>query len=453
MPQQFRGLLIAVVLLGGLGAGVFWSNKNAKDDEGKPAKDAPPKILTIPDSDITQIEFRKKGVEPTVIKRNGNVNWAIVAPKALRADPDAVTPVVNILSSLGSESLVEEKVQDWSPYGLHSPAMEITITKKDGKATTLQIGDDLPAGSAIYARVAGDPKLYTIATFNRSSFDKTWKDLRDRRLITIDAEKLSRFELSGSKGPAFEFGKNQSNQWQLVKPQPFRADHFAADEASRKLRDVKMDANVNDEDAAKAEKAFATAAPVGIAKLTDAAGTQQLEIRKAKTEKDPVYYAKSSAIEGAHKVGADIAAVLEKSAEDYRNKKLFDFGFNDPSKVEFKMDGAVRSYGKNGDKWFWNGKEMRPETVQNVIDKLRDLGAVKFTAGSKETPSIEITVVSSEGKTTEVVKIAGNLAARGDEAFQYDIGAAAVEDLKKAVNEIKEAAPPADPKKPDGKKK
>lgn len=449
MMQQFRGLLIAVVLLGVLGAGVYWSNKDFKEKEGKPAADAPPKILEMNDADIAQVEFRKKGVDPTVIKRGPTGAWQIAAPKELRADPDAVMPLLNVLSSLGSESLVDDKIQDWVTYGLKDPVLEVVVTKKDGKKTTLQLGDDLPAGSAVYARLADQSKLYTVSTVNKSSLDKNWKDLRDKRLITVEADKISRVEIS-AKGSTFEFGKNQGGEWQIVKPKPYRADNFAVDEAARKLRDAKMDPNISDEDAAKAEKAFASAAPVGIARLTDASGTQQLEVRKTKADKDAVYYAKSSAIDGVHKIGADVAAVLEKNVEDYRNKKLFDFGFSDPSKVEVKMDGAVKSYGKNGDKWFLNGKEMKPETVQNVIDKLRDFGATKFTAGSKETPVLEVTVVSNEGKRTEVVKIAANgLSARGDEPFQYDAGQTAVDELKKAIAEIKAD----EPKPQDGKKK
>ncbi len=454
MMQQFRGLLIALVLLGVLGAGVYWSNKDTKEKEGKPAADAPPKILEIPEAEIMQVEIRKSTGEPTVIKRTGDgPKWLITAPKELRADPDAVTPMVNLLASLGSESLVDDKVQEWATYGLKDPVMQIIVTRKDGKTSTLQLGDELPAGSALYARIAGESKLFTLATFNKGSIDKTWKDLRDKRLLTVESDKLSRMEFSSAKGSGYEFGKNQSGEWQVIKPSPFRADNFAVEEAGRKLREVKMDPNLSDDEAGKAEKAFAGAAVAGIAKLTDATGTQQLEIRKTK-DKEPVYYAKSSAVEGVHKVGADVAAVLEKTVDDYRNKKLFDFGFSDPSKVEVKMDGKVFSYGKNGDKWFRDGKEMKPETVQNVIDKLRDLGAVKFTSGSKETPSIDISVVWNEGKKTDVVHIAGTLAARGDEPYQYDVGASAVDELKKAVNEIQpaEAAKPAATPQ-DGKKK
>jgi hypothetical protein len=443
--QQFRGLLIAVVLLAALGGGVYWSNQTFKEGDDKAGKSAgpdAPKILEIPDSEVKQLEFRKKGQETTVVKRVANAAWEMTAPKPLKADVDALIPIVNLLAALSSESLVDDKVQDWATYGLKDPAMELVITKKDGKTVTLQLGDEIPAASSMYARVAGESKLYTLASYNRNSLDKTWKDLRDKKLLSVDSDKVSRMEVL-SKGGAFEFGKNQSGEWQIVKPNPYRADNFAVQELSQKLRDAKLDPQLSEESAAKNVAAFGAAVPVATAKLTDATGTQQLEVRKAKDKDVFVYYAKSSSVEGVHKVGGDLGATLEKSMDDFRNKKLFDFGFNDPTKVEIKIDGAMKSYGKNGEKWFLDGKEMKPETVQNLIDKFRDLSAAKFVANpAKQTPSIEITVLSSDGKKSETVRIAGILAARGDETYMYELASTAVEELKTAANGISVVEPP-----------
>ena len=453
--QQFRGLSIAVVLLAALGGGVYWSNSTFKEsDSDKKSGSEPvaPKILAIPDAEITQLEFRKKGQDATILKRTGNAAWEMTAPKQMRADVDAVIPIVNLLGALGSESLVDEKTQDWVTYGLKEPAMEVVVSKKDGKTVTLQMGDELPAGSSMYARVAGESKLYTLASYNRNSLDKTWKDLRDKRLLTVDSEKLSRIELAG-KGTPFEFGKNQAGEWQIVKPNPYRADNFSVQEMSQKLKDAKLDAQLSDEAATKNVLAFGSGALVGIAKLTDSAGTQQLEVRKANDKDTMVYYAKSSVVEGVHKVGADLGAALEKSMDGYRNKKLFDFGFSDPTKVDVKIDGVAKSYGKNGEKWFLDGKEMKPETVQNLIDKLRDLSAAQFVANpAKLVSSIEVTV--NDGKKSETVRISANLAARGDETYLYELAATAVDELRKATAGIAVVDPPKPAAAPDaGKKK
>ena len=39
-------------------------------------------------------------------------------------------------------------------------------------------------------------------------------------------------------------------------------------------------------------------------------------------------------VEGIYKVASDLGDGLDKRLDDFRNKKLFDFGFSDPTKVE-----------------------------------------------------------------------------------------------------------------------
>ena len=109
-----------------------------------------------------------------------------------------------------------------------------------------------------------------------------------------------------------------------------RADGSQVEDLIRKLKDAKMDASVSAEDAKKAATAFASGTKVAIATVADSSGTQQLEVRKVQHDKDKDYYAKSSAVEGVYKVTAELGDGLDKKLDDFRNKKLFDFGFTDP---------------------------------------------------------------------------------------------------------------------------
>ncbi len=112
---------------------------------------------------------------------------------------------------------------------------------------------------------------------------------------------------------------------------------------------------------------------VGTASTTDNTGTQTIELHKAK---DNSYYAKSSARRGqCYKIAGDLGDSFTKGVDDFRNKKLFDFGFTDPTKVE--INGAA--YQKSGDKWMSGSTQYDSGSLQTVIDKLRDLGAAKFS--------------------------------------------------------------------------
>ncbi|HXS97189.1 MAG TPA: DUF4340 domain-containing protein [Candidatus Limnocylindrales bacterium] len=433
-----KGLLIAVVLLVVLGGAVWWSNKQQAAKAKNPA-DATTKIVAIPDDQIQAIQIQHAGGETDTLKKDGT-KWTLTEPKPLPADPDASSSLASSLGSVTADSTVEDNAQDLSAYGLAHPQLDIKVTKKDGKTDELLIGDDTPTNSGAYAKRAGDNKVFTVAGFVKTSLNKNENDLRDKRLLTFDQDKLTRIELAG-KGPAVEFGKNGSNEWTIVKPRPLRADSAAVDGLVGKLRDAKMDLTNPDPDAAKK---FAGASKIATVTITDNSGNQSIEIRQ---DKDKTYFAKSSGVEGVHKIGADIGDAFNKQLDDFRNKKVFDFGFSDPSAVE--VNGVV--YTKSGDKWMSGGKTMDNAAVQNLIDKLRDLAATKFAEKGGGQPVFTATVTSNSGKRVEKVTISKQgeqyFAQREGEPSIYELDAKTVQDLQKAAGDIKEQAPPPAAKK------
>ena len=175
--MRFRGLLAAVAVLAALGGAAWWSERKEKASAGKPAADAPPKILSIPETDFQQIQLAKKAGGTTILKK-ADGKWQIVQPKPLAADQDSVNSLVTSLSSLSSDRLIEDKASDLSSYGLNSPAEQVAVTRKDGKVQTLLVGDDTPTGAGVFAKLENDPRVFTIASFVKSSLDKTSKDLR-----------------------------------------------------------------------------------------------------------------------------------------------------------------------------------------------------------------------------------------------------------------------------------
>lgn len=433
-----KGLLIAAVLLAVLGGAVWYSNKKEAAASGKKAADTTTKILTIPDDQFQQIQIKKvTGEVETLVRENGK--WRLTEPKPLPADQDAVSSMVTSLGALNADRIVDDKPDDLKQYGLADPTLNITIKRKDGKTDEVKIGDDLPTGSGAYAMKPGDPRVFAIASFTKSGLDKRPEDLRDKRLLTFDQDKLTRVDLT-AKGQTVEFGKDAQNEWQIVKPRPLRADSSAVNGLVDKLRDAKMDLT-STKDAAKG---FASGTRVATATVTDNSGARTLEVRK---DKDKNYYAKSSSVEGVYNVASDLGDALDKGLDDFRNKKLFDFGFSDPSKIDVK--GA--SYTKSGDKWTANGKTMDNSSVQNLIDKLRDLAATKFVETRGGEPVFEATVTSNSGKRVEKVTIRkqGNqyFAQRENEPGIYELDAKAVDDLQKAAADVKEAAPEAPKKK------
>lgn len=436
--MKSKGLLVAVFLLLVLSAVIWWSNKKAATAGKAPVETTTVKLLNLPEDQIQNIEIKKRSGETINLQRNDS-KWQITAPKPLRADSDAVSSMLSSLSSLSSDRTVEEKAPTLDQYGLTQPVIELNITDKN-RTTRLLIGDDTPAGTAVYASIAGDPRVFALSSYRKNSFDKSPSDFRDKRLLVFDSDKVSSIELTAKK-QSIAFGRSK-DQWQIVKPKPFRADGSQVEDLLRTLRDTKMDLSGSEDDK-KVSAAFGSGAFFATAKVTDTSGTQELQVRKNKDD----YYAKSTAVEGIYKIPSGTGTGLDKGLDDFRNKKLFDFGFADPEQVELHDGRKSYFLTRSGSDWWSNGTKMDAGTVSALIDKIRDLAASKFPETGFSAPVMDLTVTSDGGKRVEKVLLSKNsnnyTAKRENEPALYEMNVSSVSELQKSAADLKPAPAPA----------
>jgi Domain of unknown function (DUF4340) len=307
--MNFRGLSIAVLVLAVLTGVFYWSqHRKTPEESAAPPASTAPVILKVNAPDVTQLTIKRKGADPVEVKKTDG-KWAITGPKPFPADQEAVTGILSTLSLLNADRVVEEKASDPKQYGLEAPAVEVDIT---GKGTRqLLLGDDTPAGGDVYAGLAADARVFTISSYNKTSLDKSLNDLRDKSLLTVEPDNVSRVELI-KKGQEIEFDRTKDG-WQMLKPSAAAADSSAVNDLVRSLTSAKMDLSA----AGDAAAGFAKGTGVGTAKLTGNSGVQTLEVRKDKDD----YYAKSSAVAGTYKVDSFLGQALDKKPDDFVSKK------------------------------------------------------------------------------------------------------------------------------------
>jgi hypothetical protein len=306
--MNFRGLIIAVVVLAMLGGLLYWSQHHtpAAETAALPASTAPV-ILKVNPADVTELVIKQK--EAVTLKKT-NGKWQITEPKPYPADQEAVAGVLSILSGLNADRVVEEKTSDRKQYGLDPAEAELDISGKDGTRNLL-LGDDTPAGGDVYAALSTDPRVFTIASYSKTSLAKTLNDLRDKSLITLSADKVSRVELL-KKGEDLEFDRTKDG-WQILKPSSSPADSSAVNALVSTLTNARMDLSTTTDGAA----AFARATPLATAKVSGDGGMQTLDVRKNKDD----YFAKSSVVDGIYKVDSSLGQGLDKKIDDFRQKK------------------------------------------------------------------------------------------------------------------------------------
>jgi len=218
--MKIRGLLIATLVFAALAGVLYWSDhRKSSAQAAKPSTDTATAILKLDQNSVNKLELRKKD-QPTIQLDKPGSDWKITEPKPFAADQSTISTMLSSLSSLNSERLVDDKSTDLQRYGLDHPSFELDISEKDNRGQRILFGDDTPTGNAVYLALAGDPRIFTVAGYTKDSLDKNLNDLRDKRFLTVNADKISRVELAGKQGD-IEFGRNQ-DEWQILKPKPMR---------------------------------------------------------------------------------------------------------------------------------------------------------------------------------------------------------------------------------------
>ncbi len=434
--MKLRGLILAVVVLLALGGVLYWSNHHKPSTQSTAlSSTASPSILKLNQASMTGLTLTDKGSAPVTLVKQNDGRWQITEPKELRVDQDGVTSLLSTLSSLNADRVVEEKASNLAQYGLEDPSVSVDIETSDHKQRRLLLGDSTPAGDDVYAMLDGDPRVFTIASYDKTGIGKGLNDLRDKHLLTVDPDKVSRVTFD-KKGQAIEFARIRDG-WQILKPEPLRADSFAVDELVRGVADARMDLSGSKSDATAD---FAQGTPVATVSLTGARGTETLDLRKNKNDD----YARSSALPGIYKVDPILDSTLSQSLNDFRNKKLFGFGFEDPNKIELHEGSKVWFLLRNGSDWWFNGKKMDGAAVESLVDKLRNLAATSFPTSGFSSAAIQVMVTSAGGKHVEAVSISKSgdhyLAKRDNEPSLYQLSASDVSDLTAAINAIEPAA-------------
>ncbi len=443
--KKFLGLAIACVVLLALSGVLYWSSHHKASSAASLAT-AGPVILNVKLSSVSAVTIKPKDAPPVTLVKDAKGVWRITAPKKLPADQDEMNDLLSNLSPLNAERVVESNPPSLKVFGLDHPSLEVDVTQEDHSQQRLLIGDDTPTGDSAYAMLAGDPRVFTTFRSNEANLDQNLAGLRDKRLITLTPDDVTRLELIRDGEDVVLSHHNYS--WKIVKPGPYRANMVAADGINDALTTAQM--NTTQPPLRELQTAFAKGTPVATAKVSGPKGSQALTVHE---DDDGNYYAQSSIVAGTYQVDTALGEALDKTLLDLRNKQVFDFSYDDPNKVDLTILGgkkgeAAKSWflKRSGQDWWWNGKKMDANSVESLVSGLRDLAATRFASSDFAEPVIKMTVVSADGKRVEKVQIAKGrggeyMAKRTDDPSLYVVDGGAIDGIENAAKQIQPASP------------
>jgi Domain of unknown function (DUF4340) len=443
-------MIALVLILAGLGAYIYFV------DSKRPATavEEKAKVFTVEADKVEEVTITSETETSTLRKVDGT--WRMTAPVQADADQSAVSSLTNALSTVEVNRVVEENASNLTDYGLATPRITVAYKAAGGNEGQLLIGDKTPTQSDVYAMKPGEKRVFLVSGFNESTFAKKPFDLRDKRILNFERDKIDSVEVARDANTVLL--ARSGSDWVLKQPIQARGDYSAIEALITKLASGSMTRLVEGAGSAPKDAAGLTTYGLNkpVARISLGTGSSRATLALGKAEEGAVY-AQDQGRGLIFTVDPTFLSDLKSSADDYRDKEMFESrGFNtDQVRVlrgsetlEFRKQAGT---GENpSEKWqrVVDGKPTDIDTtkMEAFLSKLTTLRAQSFVTASPSTglatPRLVVSSSYDNGKF-ERVRIAKNaevFGARDGEPGVAKLDAAAYDEAIKALDAV--LAPP-----------
>ena len=436
--RELRSTLVLIVVLAGLVGYIYYRNNReaAPDDAREKA------FASVTADDIEDVQIRLAGGQTSRVQKIDGT-WKIVAPEAADADQGELSSITSSLATLDVQSVVDENPADVKPYGLDPARIDVEFRARgDKEPRRIQFGEKTPTGGDLYARVAGQNRVFLVSSFLESTFNKDTFALRDKTVIKLDRDKIDRIEIVADKRPV-TLAKS-GMEWRIVAPIMARADVAAVEGALERLSSAQMQAIVSPDGADL--KTHRLDPPV--ATFTAAAGSSRATLLFGETE-NAVIYAKDASRPMVFTVAPTLYTDVIRDLGEFRRKDLFDSRSFTATHVEFTRgaETIVLDKTKNADgSETWKngaGKQVDAQKVEEFLARVTGLRAESFDSASSpalKSPALVIAVRFDEKKMEQVAFARTGsdvVASRSDEPGTATVLATSFDEVFKGIDEMK----------------
>jgi hypothetical protein len=442
-----RSLLVLFVAFGGLLAYLYFVDaKKPVTEEGVEKRD---KVFTVDSAKVDDLRVRSSSGETSALKKTKD-GWQFVEPITAKVDDGEVTGITSSLASMEIQGVVDEAPKDLQPYGLDKPRIEVAFKAAgDKEYRRLLIGAKAPAGGDLYAQLGGQKRVFVIPSHVESSFDRKPFDLRDKKILTFDRDKVDRLEITHGD-MKLELTK-AGQDWNITAPVQARADFSAVESIVTRLQSAQMK-SLPAEQGADLKK-YGLDKPVATA--TVGLGSTRATLAFGKAAEGGDVYAKDVTRPAVVTVAADLLTDVQKNVSDLRRKDIFEFRSFNAKRIEVARGGEtlvfekVKGTGTDAtEKWRRvspNPGEVDQSKMETFLSNLSGLRAQSFadakTPTGLATPVATVTARFDETNKEERVRFGrvgtDVFARRGEEPGAARVETSAFDEAMKALDAVK----------------
>lgn len=349
-----RSTLVMLVVFLGLAAYVYFIEM-----ERRPASETPPneQLFELAAEDIQSLTVKTDSDE-TVLHRTADDEWELTSPVEEVADDATVSSITSEISTLEIRRVVEEGPVDLEPFGLSSPAVEVSFAIADDEAEhRLLIGETTPTGTDRYAKVADQDRVILVAAATESALNKSTFDLRDKAILDVDTADVDRLEINQG-GSVLQFSKSD-NEWRLVQPWDVRADFSTVEGLVGRIARGRMQSVATEDINAEAEGAATEGEDDDLSRdyglaatalsATLGAGSAAATLAVGSMSPRGEHYAQDSSRSIVFTIERSLVTDLGRDPLEYRRKDLFSFRSFNATRLEIERPEGTIVFDKTAD--------------------------------------------------------------------------------------------------------
>jgi hypothetical protein len=347
---------------------VFVIGDSVLRDATRPASDFRDKtILAFDRQQVTGLEIVTR--DDTLALEPADHRWKLTRPVALAADAETVGTFLEKLGAAKVKEFVAEAPPSLEPYGLDRPWRVTLHTGKDKEraSRTLLIGK-VDAAKGVYAMRAGESSVLLIPEDVWTSLPKNVAAVRDKAVVQVDRDKVTRLDIESPQGPVTLVREN--DKWRITAPQALPADQTEAGSLLVKLQSPRAHGFLG-EDAAAIPRFLAR--PEVKVTVTDAEGARSVLLAPSPERRDGQAMAYAAVAGRGPVVLVDAKAVsdLSRSVTDLRDRTVLGgLEPKDVKRVQVVVGGQTIVLERTGDSE-WRAIEPAKGAAQSA--KVEDL--------------------------------------------------------------------------------
>ena len=447
---RLTSTIVLALALAGLGGYIYFVDSKRP----APGAEARDKVFSVDAEAIEEITVKSGGESTTLRKVDGK--WTMTAPLQVEADQTEASSLTTNLATLEVSRVIDENASNLAEFGLQPPAIEVSFKAAGGASGQVFFGDKTATQSDLYAVKPGEKRVFVVSAFQESTFAKKTFDLRDKRILTFERDKVDSLEVALDGKTAVQLARSGSD-WTVRQPVQSRADYSAVEGLLTRVASGNMTKLV------EPNADPAVLAKYGLDKpsatITLGAGSTRATLAVGK-EEGGVVYARDQSRPMVFAVEPALATDLKKPGDDYRDKDLFEFRNFNADRVRITRGADVYEFQKTAgganasDKWqrVGSGAPTDVDTAKfdDLLSKLTAIRAQSFSPSLDKTgldkPAMTVGVSYDQGKFERVRFATVNadaFAARDGEAGAARLEGTGYTDIVTALDALLAAPPPA----------